>query len=140
MLHDKPGAPSASAAGPPTPPEPARGGARDAALDLGCLLLLLISALSCAWIADDAFISLRVVENAADGFGLRWNTDERVLVFSHPLWLLLHLPQIHPSMAMPQHQPTLRLRLMLRHQPMLLPTLPTRSPPTILLPMLSTMA
>ena len=101
MLHDKPGLPSppasppaspSAAVGPPAPPEPARGGARDAALDLGCLLLLLTSALSCAWIADDAFISLRVVENAADGFGLRWNTDERVLVFSHPLWLLLHLP------------------------------------------------
>lgn len=48
--------------------------------------------LSCAWIADDAFISLRVVENAAQGHGLRWNIDQRVIVFSHPLWLLLHLP------------------------------------------------
>ncbi|HLU38369.1 MAG TPA: hypothetical protein VK081_03230 [Planctomycetota bacterium] len=42
-----------------------------------------------AWISDDAYITLRVVENAARGHGLRWNPADRVLVSTHPLWLLL---------------------------------------------------
>jgi arabinofuranosyltransferase len=42
-----------------------------------------------AWLGDDCYISLRVVENVAGGHGLRWNTAERVLVSTHPLWLLL---------------------------------------------------
>jgi len=45
-----------------------------------------------AWVCDDAFISFRVVENAVSGHGLRWNIAERVQVFTHPLWLLLHIP------------------------------------------------
>ena len=45
-----------------------------------------------AWLCDDAFISFRVVENAVAGLGLRWNTAERVQVFTHPLWMLLHIP------------------------------------------------
>ena len=45
-----------------------------------------------AWVADDAFITYRVVDNLANGHGLRWNLDERVQVFTHPLWALLHLP------------------------------------------------
>jgi arabinofuranosyltransferase len=43
----------------------------------------------CAWIGDDAYISLRVVENLQAGRGLVWNVGERVQVFTHPLWLLL---------------------------------------------------
>jgi arabinofuranosyltransferase len=43
----------------------------------------------CAWIGDDAYISLRVVENLLAGRGLVWNVGERVQVFTHPLWLLL---------------------------------------------------
>lgn len=45
-----------------------------------------------AWLCDDAFISFRVVENAVGGHGLRWNIAERVQVFTHPLWMLLHIP------------------------------------------------
>lgn len=45
-----------------------------------------------AWVADDAFVSLRTVDNAVNGFGLRWNTTERVQAFTHPLWLLLLIP------------------------------------------------
>jgi len=45
-----------------------------------------------AWLSDDAFISFRVVENAISGHGLRWNIVERVQVFTHPLWMLLHIP------------------------------------------------
>ena len=42
-----------------------------------------------AWICDDAYISLRTIDNFYNGFGLRWNVDERVQVYTHPLWLLL---------------------------------------------------
>jgi arabinofuranosyltransferase len=42
-----------------------------------------------AWISDDAFITLRVVDNTLHGFGPRWNVVERVQVFTHPLWFLL---------------------------------------------------
>jgi arabinofuranosyltransferase len=48
--------------------------------------------LSRAWIADDAFITYRVIDNLLAGHGLRWNVDERVQVFTHPLWALLHVP------------------------------------------------
>jgi arabinofuranosyltransferase len=48
--------------------------------------------LSRAWVADDAFITWRVIENLVAGYGLRWNADERVQVFTHPLWALLHAP------------------------------------------------
>ena len=42
-----------------------------------------------AWISDDAYITLRVVENVVDGHGPVWNTAERVQVYSHPLWMML---------------------------------------------------
>lgn len=45
-----------------------------------------------AWVSEDAYITLRVVDNFIAGYGLRWNIAERVQVFTHPLWLLLHLP------------------------------------------------
>jgi len=41
-----------------------------------------------AWISDDAYISLRTVDNFLQGYGLTWNADERVQTFTHPLWLL----------------------------------------------------
>jgi arabinofuranosyltransferase len=41
-----------------------------------------------AWLCDDAFITLRVVDNFHNGHGLRWNPVERVQVFTHPLWCL----------------------------------------------------
>ena len=42
-----------------------------------------------AWLADDAAIELRVVENFVAGNGLRWNVAERVQAYSDPLWVLL---------------------------------------------------
>lgn len=45
-----------------------------------------------AWVSDDAYITFRVVDNAVNGFGLRWNIDERVQVYTHPLWMLIHIP------------------------------------------------
>ncbi len=45
-----------------------------------------------AWVAEDAFITYRTIDNLLHGFGLRWNVTERVQTFTHPLWLFLHLP------------------------------------------------
>ena len=40
-----------------------------------------------AWLSDDSLITLRTVLNVTHGFGLRFNIDERVQTFTHPLWL-----------------------------------------------------
>ena len=40
-----------------------------------------------AWLGDDCYISFRTIENCLSGYGLRWNVDERVQTFTHPLWL-----------------------------------------------------
>jgi arabinofuranosyltransferase len=45
-----------------------------------------------AWVADDAFITYRVLDNWVAGFGLRWNIVDRVQVSTHPAWLLLQAP------------------------------------------------
>lgn len=42
-----------------------------------------------AWVGDDAYITLRTVENFIHGHGLVWNLGERVQVYTHPLWLFL---------------------------------------------------
>ncbi len=47
---------------------------------------------SFSWVADDAFITFRVVAQFLNGYGLRWNIDERVQVYSHPLWMLMEIP------------------------------------------------
>jgi arabinofuranosyltransferase len=44
-----------------------------------------------AWVSDDAYISFRSVEQFFAGNGLRWNIDERVQVFTSPLWFLFLL-------------------------------------------------
>lgn len=38
---------------------------------------------------DDAYITLRTVDNVVNGLGLRWNVAERVQTFTHPLWLFV---------------------------------------------------
>ncbi|PRQ09432.1 hypothetical protein ENSA7_08380 [Enhygromyxa salina] len=56
------------------------------------MLLLLAFALVIlrhGWLVDDAYISLRTVDNFCNGHGLVWNVGERVQAFTHPLWLLL---------------------------------------------------
>ncbi len=40
-----------------------------------------------AWVSDDAFITLRTLDNFLEGYGLRYNPAERVQAFTHPLWL-----------------------------------------------------
>jgi len=42
-----------------------------------------------AWLCDDAYFTLRTVDNFVNGFGLRWNIAERVQAYTHPLWLML---------------------------------------------------
>jgi arabinofuranosyltransferase len=42
-----------------------------------------------AWISDDAAITIRTVLNLLGGFGARFNIDERVQGYTHPLWFLL---------------------------------------------------
>lgn len=41
-----------------------------------------------AWVCDDAFITLRTVDNLVHGLGPTWNPMERVQVYTHPLWML----------------------------------------------------
>ncbi len=62
------------------------------ALALAALALLFAAVvLRTAWVSDDAFITFRTVDNALHGDGLRWNPDERVQTYTHPLWMLLLL-------------------------------------------------
>jgi arabinofuranosyltransferase len=53
------------------------------------LLLFICILIVNAWIVDDAYITFRSVDNFLDGHGLRWNVDERVQSYTHPLWMLL---------------------------------------------------
>jgi arabinofuranosyltransferase len=55
-----------------------------------CVLVLL--ALKCAWVCDDAYITFRVVDNFVEGHGLRWNVAERVQAYTNPLWLAAMTP------------------------------------------------
>ena len=43
-------------------------------------------------ITADAYVTFRVVDNFVHGYGLRWNIIDRVQVYTHPLWMLLHIP------------------------------------------------
>ena len=45
-----------------------------------------------SWIGDDAYITFRVVDNFVHGYGLRWNTVERVQAFTAPLWVFVLSP------------------------------------------------
>ncbi|APR76431.1 Hypothetical protein A7982_01778 [Minicystis rosea] len=45
-----------------------------------------------AWVVDDAYITLRTVDNVLRGYGATWNVGERVQVYTHPLWMLLQIP------------------------------------------------
>lgn len=68
-----------------------RSSPKAASLLLKILILVSYGAvlLRTAWTSDDAFITLRVVDNLINGYGLVWNTDERVQAYTHPLWMLL---------------------------------------------------
>lgn len=51
--------------------------------------VFLIELMRTAWLSDDAGITLRTVINFLNGYGLRFNVDERVQGYTHPLWFLL---------------------------------------------------
>lgn len=44
------------------------------------------------WVVDDAFITLRQVQQLLAGNGFVWNQGERVQAYTHPLWALLLIP------------------------------------------------
>lgn len=56
------------------------------------LAILVLQVVRTTWVSDDAFITLRTVDNVVHGYGLRWNVAERVQTFTHPLWLALLVP------------------------------------------------
>jgi arabinofuranosyltransferase len=56
------------------------------ALALACFLFIIARD---SWLSDDAYITLRTVDNFIHGYGLTWNVDERVQVYTHPLWMWL---------------------------------------------------
>jgi len=58
-------------------------------LAVGAVVVLLGLVVRTAWVTEDAYITLRTVDNWVNGFGLRWNTDERVQGYTHPLWMFL---------------------------------------------------
>jgi arabinofuranosyltransferase len=53
------------------------------------VILLGILLISSAWVEDDAYITLRVVDNFVHGYGLSWNVGEHVQVYTHPFWMFL---------------------------------------------------
>ena len=55
-------------------------------------IVLTTVCLRSAWVCDDAFITMRTVDNLVQGHGLRWNVAERVQTFTHPLWTFLLVP------------------------------------------------
>ncbi len=64
----------------------------DTILLAGFLGILLYVILINAWVTEDAYISFRTLDNFINGYGLTWNVEQRVQVFTHPLWLFLHVP------------------------------------------------
>lgn len=54
------------------------------------LVLFGILVLRRSWVAEDAFITFRTVDNFVNGYGLTWNTIERVQAYTHPLWMFLN--------------------------------------------------
>lgn len=58
---------------------------------MGMILLLLFVLITVrnAWVSDDAYITLRSVENFRAGYGMGYNPNVRVQSFTHPLWMLM---------------------------------------------------
>lgn len=62
--------------------------ARGVALALALLGFTAVATYN-AWLSDDAYITFRSVNNFVNGYGLTWNTAERVQAYTHPLWFFL---------------------------------------------------
>lgn len=54
-----------------------------------CIALLFFIIFRRSWVSDDAYITLRTVDNFVNGYGLTWNITERVQAYTHPLWMFL---------------------------------------------------
>ena len=66
---------------------------RTVVLVLGALAVgVWVVILRAAWLADDAYITIRAVDNLVHGWGPRWNVAERVQVYTHPLWFWCLVP------------------------------------------------
>jgi arabinofuranosyltransferase len=63
--------------------------ARPKWLAIGAVAVLLGLVLRASWVTEDAYITLRTIDNFVNGYGLRWNVDERVQAYTHPLWMFL---------------------------------------------------
>ncbi|MBF5044239.1 hypothetical protein FGE12_17710 [Aggregicoccus sp. 17bor-14] len=68
---------------------PAAPSAAASATRIALAVLYALVVLRCAWVSDDAFITLRTVDNLVHGLGATWNPAERVQAYTHPLWMLL---------------------------------------------------
>ena len=53
------------------------------------------------WVAEDAYITFRAIENLYAGHGLVYNPGERVEVFSHPIWMMILV--LIRGMGLPLH-------------------------------------
>jgi arabinofuranosyltransferase len=53
------------------------------------LLAFAVVLVRTAWVNDDAYITFRTIDNWLNGYGLRWNINERVQAFTNPLWMFL---------------------------------------------------
>lgn len=51
---------------------------------IACVTLLLRN----AWVVEDQFITMRVIENLVHGYGPNFNIGFRAQAFTHPLWML----------------------------------------------------
>ncbi|MEO8799540.1 MAG: hypothetical protein ABI551_16730 [Polyangiaceae bacterium] len=58
------------------------------ALALGVALFAYVYIVN-AWTGDDPYITFRTIDNFVHGYGLVWNTDERVQAYTDPLWMFL---------------------------------------------------
>lgn len=72
---------------PPIIPASMRRGAAETMLVAALALGVFAIWLRLAWVSDDAYITLRTVENVIDGHGPVWNVGERVQTYTHPLWM-----------------------------------------------------
>jgi arabinofuranosyltransferase len=53
------------------------------------VIIIFILLIRTAWVADDAFLTMRTVDNFVNGYGLRWNILERVQIYTHPMWMFM---------------------------------------------------
>ncbi len=53
------------------------------------ILLFFYSFLSRIWVAEDAYITFRHIQNFLEGYGLTFNINDKIEGFTHPLWVFL---------------------------------------------------